>query len=96
MNILPRRSCQCPNKKCAGDVLDLVALTSDSLRPILPPVIFQAYLAEALLFKSRSVALSFSVQGRGLVKGDREREDFRGGRLRGRLGSWLPCAVGQL
>ena len=40
-------------------------------------MIFQAYLAKALLFKSRSVALSSSVQGRGLVKGDRDR-DFRG------------------
>ena len=54
------------------------ALASGSLRPILPAMIFQAYLAEALLFKPRSVALSSSVQGHGLVKGDREREDFRG------------------
>ena len=41
-------------------------------------MIFQAYFAEALFFKSRRVALSSSVQDCGLVNGERDREGFRG------------------
>ena len=52
-------------------------LTSLSLRPILPAIIFQAYLVEALPFKALRVALSSSVHGCGVVNGERDREGLR-------------------